>query len=471
MSNNDRIKNWRARRGTAGYVVGAGAADQVRAVETQAAPAPEAPDQATLLRSVIGPLDAGTQAAGAHEATPLSHVLGALRSSASDSVAARRAVFEALQAQFARQANEAALPADETDFGVRRLRNTSNLVESDIRAGRDVHAEAYAPATLAADDARLAAAFAKRVQRRVERRAQEERRRASRDDVVLAVQLAPDEAADLATLRERMALLHARQSEPAPGMERSRLSSLLSLVIFQVHALQAESRFALVWALFGPAVLLSLISAMYFLSGTHYILGMDVASFSLTGATTWIMFRQIIFRSSTSYIAARGLLNLQGITPLATALAQATIYLGVYMIVFCLLITAGYNIGLISLPENGPVFALYVAAMGASGAAVGILFGAIATRWHYFLRLAPVIERAIEIFSSVFFVSEQLPERYRDYVLWSPFAHGMQLLRSAYFGSYRSTDASLSYFLTAMVFLAAAALLAERFARRRVQPM
>lgn len=471
MSNDDRIKNWRARRATAGYVVGAGAADHARAAPAQAGPAPEAPAQATLLRSVIAPLDANAHEADAHEPTLLSHVLGALRASASDSVAVRRAVYEELQALFARQANEAALGMDETEYGVRRIRATTNLVESDIRAGQYVHAHAYAPASLAADDARLASAFAKRLQRRGEHQAQEERRRATREDVVLPAQLAPDESADLAVLRDHVALLHARQSEPEPGRERSRLSSLLALVRFQLHTLQAESRLALVWALFGPTVLLSLISAMYFLSGTHYILGMDVAAFSLTGATTWIMFRQIVFRSSSSYVSARGLLNLPGVTPLATALAQATIYLGVYMIVFCLLITAGYNGGLISLPGNASVFALFVAAMGACGAAVGILFGAIATQWRYFLRLAPVIERAIEIFSSVFFVSEQLPERYREYILWSPFAHGMQLLRSAYFSSYRSTDASLSYFLTALVFLAAAALLAERFARPRVQPM
>jgi ABC-type polysaccharide/polyol phosphate export permease len=71
----------------------------------------------------------------------------------------------------------------------------------------------------------------------------------------------------------------------------------------------------------------------------------------------------------------------------------------------------------------------------------------------------------------VFFVSEQLPEQYRKYVLWSPFAHGMQLLRSAYFTSYASQDASRAYFLVALVFLAVVAAAAERLVRRDVQPM
>src|SRR5690606_8008427 len=96
---------------------------------------------------------------------------------------------------------------------------------------------------------------------------------------------------------------------------------------------------------------------------------------------------------------------------------------------------------------------LYVVLMGGCGAAMGVLFGAIATFWHFYLRLAPVIERFLQIFSGVFFVSEQLPEQLRIWILWSPFAHGMQLLRSAYFSAYTSQDASLGYFLTSLVFL------------------
>ena len=74
--------------------------------------------------------------------------------------------------------------------------------------------------------------------------------------------------------------------------------TLLALFVYQLHVMHGESRIALLWALVGPVVLLTLISSLYILMGTHYILGMDVQTFSLLGAT-WIMFRQIVFRSST----------------------------------------------------------------------------------------------------------------------------------------------------------------------------
>ena len=86
-------------------------------------------------------------------------------------------------------------------------------------------------------------------------------------------------------------------------------------------------------------------------------------------------------------------------------------------------------------------------------------------------KIAPIIERFLQIFAAVFFVSEQFPEQLRPWLLWSPLAHGMQLLRSAYFQAYESHDASLGYFLTSLVFMMVIALVAERLARPNVQPM
>lgn len=314
-------------------------------------------------------------------------------------------------------------------------------------------------------------AHERRARRRKQEEAQHARRHASRNDIALQIELSPAEAGDLAILRRRLHALHAGYRPRDVDDGRPRLRTLLPMFIYQLHVMHGESRIALLWALVGPVVLLTLISSLYILMGTHYILGMDVPTFSLLGATTWIMFRQIIFRSSTSYVSARGMLNFRGVTPLMGALVQAFIYVSVYLVVFAVLIGAGSALGLITLPESWASFALFVVLMGACGTAMGVLFGSIATAWHFFLRLAPVIERFLQIFSGVFFVSEQLPEQLQPLILWSPFAHGMQLLRSVYFNSYKSQDASLAYFLTSLVFLAVIALAAERLARSNVQPM
>ncbi|MBD9422912.1 sugar ABC transporter permease [Achromobacter sp. K91] len=446
MSNEDRIKGWRSRRKDSSYAVGAGVAawrlDPAALFEAKATPA-------VLLKPLVARLQGEPH----------------------DSVAARRAVYEAVQAEL--DAEIARSNVDETlaDFSRRRLRVIVRLLEMDIRDGVEVFAPGYMPAKLVAEDERLAAAHARRVDRRKQDEAREARRHASRNDIALEVEVPQDEAGDLAILRARLQDLHEGHDPSHSVKVRPVGRTLLAMFIYQLRVMHGESRIALVWALVGPVVLLTLISSLYILMGTHYIMGMDVQTFSLLGATTWIMFRQIAFRSSTAYVSARGLLNFQGVTPLMCALVQAFIYVSVYLVVFLVLISAGHALELVTLPKSWSGFLLFVVLMGCFGAALGVLFGSIATYWHFFLRLAPIIERFLQIFAAVFFVSEQLPENLRPWMLWLPLAHGMQLLRSAYFEAYASHDASLGYFLTSLVFLMVLALAAERLARPNVQPM
>ncbi|HET8597090.1 MAG TPA: sugar ABC transporter permease [Castellaniella sp.] len=446
MSNEDRIKGWRSRRKDGNYTVGAGVAawrlDPAALFEAKAPPA-------VLFKPLLARLQGGP-----HE-----------------SVAARRAVYEAVQAELEAEIARSAVDEDLAGFSRRRLRIIVRLLEQDIRAGVAVFAPGYLPAKLVAEDERLAAAHARRVERRKQDEAREARRHASRNDIALEIEVAQDEAGDLAILRDRLRLLHEGQAAGRAGKAQPVGRTLVAMFLYQLRVMQGESRIALVWALVGPVVLLTLISSLYILLGTHYILGMDVQTFSLLGATTWIMVRQIAFRSSTAYVSARGLLNFQGVTPLMCALVQSLIYVAVYLVVFAVLITAGHALGFITLPISWAGFVLFVVLMGGCGAAMGLLFGTIATFWHFFLRLAPIIERFLQIFAAVFFVSEQLPEQLRPWVLWSPFAHGMQLLRSAYFPAYQSHDASLGYFLSSLVFLMVVALMAESLARPNVQPM
>jgi len=446
MSNEDRIKGWRSRRKDSNYAVGSGVAAWRL-------------DLTALFN------------ADASVAVVLKQLAARLQGEPHGSVAARRAVYDALQTELDEEINRSGHDDLAADFARRRLRIVVRLLENDIRAGVAVFEPGYIPPKLLAEDERLCAAIARRVERRKTEEAQSARRHASRNDIAMEIELLPEEVGDLAILRDRMRGLHDGYRAGDVEEGRPRLRTLLPLFIYQLHVMHGESRVALVWALVGPVVLLTLISSLYFLMGTHYILGMDVPTFSLLGATTWIMFRQIIFRSSTGYVSARAMLNFQGVTPLMCALVQAMIYVTVYLVVFGVLITAGHALDLITLPENVAAFVLFVVLMGVGGAAMGVLFGSLATGWHFFLRMAPVIERFLQIFSSVFFVSEQLPEQLRPYFLWSPFAHGMQLLRSVYFSSYPSQNASLSYFLTALVFLAVFALAAERLVRSQVQPM
>ncbi|WMD20799.1 ABC transporter permease [Achromobacter seleniivolatilans] len=454
MSNQERIQKWLARRET-------------RALQVTLPVAPDS-DFATRCRA------AGREGVGIEPApigAALAMVLGLLAQAPEMSAADRRVVYAAMQAGQEEGIAALELSEDAADLYRRRLRSLIRLLEHDLRAGAAVHQPGYEPAGLAALDHRLLEGYAKRVQLRQAGDARDARRRASELDIPFEVDLPAAEARERAELRRDLARLHSTQSGRNRTRGWSRMAAFVPLLTLQLHLINQESRIAPLWMLVGPVVLLCIISSLYFLTGVHFIMGMDVATFSLLGATTWIMVRQVILRSSGTYVSSRSLLNLESVSPLLLALVQVFIYIVIYGLVLTLLILIGHSLGLITLPVDWKGVAAYFALMGTGGAAIGLLFGAVATRWPYFLRFGAVIERFLQLFASVFFVSEQLPEVYRGYVLWSPFAHGMQLLRSSYFSGYSSSDASLPYLLTALVLLGALGLGAERLVRCDVQPM
>jgi ABC-type polysaccharide/polyol phosphate export permease len=402
----------------------------------------------------------------------LALILQGLSTAQRNSVAERRIAFEHIYRRHEQMLVNRHLPEETVDLQYRFIRTLGKSIELDIRAGIDVFAEGYRPDGMDETFRRLDVGRQRRRVRREAEEARAARRQSVEMDIAHEIELAPGDAAILANLR----LFGARQPPALPrGHEHewalNHARAITALLIYQLQLIGGENRIALLWTLAAPAVLLTLISAFYFLIGTKYILNMDVPTFALLGSTTWIMLRQIIFRVSQVFISSRPLMNFAVVTPLDAAIAQAILYQMIYAAAFAILLLGGNLLGLVTLTSNWAPVAGLIVATSVFALSIGLIFGSIAVHRPFFLRFASVIERFLEIFSSVFIVSEQLPEQYRPYFLWSPLAHSMQLLRSAYFPGYDSTDASLSYFLTCLVVIGAIGLLCERSVRPAMQPM
>lgn len=384
----------------------------------------------------------------------------ALEEAKASDVKARRTVFLRIEEALSRDHDGA--DAEEADYERRVLRTVWRFLENDIRAGRDIFAGGYLPDGLEEAAERLKVAQ----EARDERRSVTQRRKAVQEAGPTA-----EQRALAAHLRRGLAAIAAADPKHAVHPARG-LIELHALLIMQFQLISSESRFAILWMLVAPAVLLALISLVYFLLQTTYIFNMDVPTFALLGSCTWIMMRQVIFRVSSSLVGNRAVINLPPVRPFDAAFTMAVLYLVIYTVVLLLLLAAGTAVHIISFITGNPfLVAVYFIGMWAFGVGMGFLFGGIAVRAPFFLRFAAVIERSLQLFSSVFFVSEQLPESLRPFVLWCPTAHGMQLLRESYFPGYVSNDASPVYFWISVVAMLAVGLAVARAAFPNIQPV
>lgn len=397
-------------------------------------------------------------------------VLECVRAEPHETVGERRRVYDAIARGFERGIETGNLQADFSELRRRQLRTIIRLIEADARSVENANFRVdYRPTGLNEALNPLIEGYRRRRKRSEEEESRQARRRALLADEVYTIAVPEEEEGDLVYLRTLLASVDAQRS-PKVARMNSHLRAFWALLPYQFLLLKSESRVALVWTLIGPAVLMGLLMSAYFLAGVHTIINMDVPTFAMLGSTSWFMLRQIIFRSTAAVHALRTLLNLRAFSPAMLGLGQGIIYMCSYTIVYIALIGGGYLAGLFTLPANVAGVAFWLVCIGLMALAIGIIFGSIAVIWPYFSRFAPVIERALQMVSSVILVSEQLPVQYRWVVLWSPLSHAEQLLRSAYFEGYKSEDADPHYFFVWLGVLTVVAFASQRLVRSRSVP-
>lgn len=451
--NEDRIAKWRERR----------EAERV-ARETHG----DLPTELALLATRAEALSTGSS----EDPEPiLALVSEGLRRLPSDSIADRRALFDAAARGVERGIDKADPHSDYAELRRRQLRTIIRLIEGDARAGLAIAAPGYRPTGLEDALEPLLKGYQRRRKITDETLASEARRQAVLAGEAYTIAVPADEEADLMFLRERIALLDATSGPRTARRDRPDLLAVLALLNYQFVQLRSESRLALAWTLIGPAVLMGLLSIGYLLTGIHSILNMDVPTFAMIGATAWFMLRNVIFRTTATYLSQRSMLTFRAFNPALIGIAEGLIYMFSYVPVYLCLIIVGHIAGLFTLPDNVPAVVFWIVCIGLTGLAIGTIFGSISVVWPYFPRFAPVIERSLQIVSSVVLVTEQLPTEYRPYLLWSPLAHAMQLLRSAYFEGYKSEDAVPHYFFIGFGVLVIAAVVAQWSVRPRSVPL
>jgi capsular polysaccharide transport system permease protein len=447
MSNEDRIKVWRERR-HAGIV-------------------PTDP-QATALALAFSRASALVAEPVGSALDTLRVTLNALAAFPQADLGERREIFGRIAAGVEAGAKERGLSEATTDFWARRVILVTRAVEMDIRANVNVQADGYKPSRLEQLDAQHLARFRSLAQRERSQKSREQRRQATRDDVPYVLRLKPADAADLDRLRSLQTYLHATLKPH--GVQIERVTTILPMFVLRMMLLQSESRIGILWTFGFPGIMATILSVGFFLAGLHFIVGMDAPSFSLSGLVVWYMFRVEVLRVGDSYHNARVFLNFEPIVPLAMSIITVMMYFLIYTGVFFFLVTTGHLFGLITWPHDVPGVILGLFGISVGSWALGVIFAAIASRWHYFLRLVSPIERFLQLSSGIFFISDQLPAEYKKFLLWNPMMHGFELLRKAYFVQYKATDASATYYITFLIVFVGLALLCDRLARPYVHP-
>lgn len=227
-------------------------------------------------------------------------------------------------------------------------------------------------------------------------------------------------------------------------MVRKKRSSLAitRAVIFALLLREMQTRFGsrrmgAFWLMFEPIASIAVLMFIFTVVRARHVPGMDFPVFLLTGIVPFMMMRNIALKLMDSVEANRALFAYRNITIFDTYIARVLVECSIMSCVYAILLFVlgfwfGYDVS-IAYPvqwfaalAHGVLFAMGL------GVFLSIIVQAMPNA-KSFIRL---LFMPLYLISGVVFPLWIIPHQYLPWVLWNPFAHLVDNMRSAVFVNY-----------------------------------
>jgi len=222
-----------------------------------------------------------------------------------------------------------------------------------------------------------------------------------------------------------------------------------ALVLRETMTRYGEYKIGFLWALIEPILLVLIMSAIFTAMGTSITGGIPVAMFMVTGFVPFIIFRDTMQQLQGAITSNSSLMAFPQVTTFDVIVARALLELAVLMTVFGIMLLGAGILGYdIRVEDPLRVFA----ACGLLSL-MGMGFGfSLASMTPLMPSVKPLVNsltgRPLLLSSGLFYTADSLPTELRDWLLYNPILHVIELLRSAYFVSFESEYGSWSYAAT-----------------------
>jgi capsular polysaccharide transport system permease protein len=237
----------------------------------------------------------------------------------------------------------------------------------------------------------------------------------------------------------------------------------------EVRTRFGRNQLGYLWAFAESLFWVLTFTAIHAMMGATPPAGMDILAFFATGIITFILFRSTLTHCLASIVGNRALLFYPQVRPLDIAFARALLEAATVSMVFVGLLL-GNALLQGELHVDSPLRVLAgLAAAWSLGVGAGMCVMGLSVYFPTTDRLVPIVLRPMFFVSGLFFTANDLPAELRDYLLYNPVLHAVELVRDGWFVEYQAHYLDAPYLLGWIITLGYFGLLLERFARRRIE--
>lgn len=231
-----------------------------------------------------------------------------------------------------------------------------------------------------------------------------------------------------------------------------------------------ESRIGYLWALLMPAMHLGGFMLVFtYLIKRHVPLGTSTPLFLLTGIVPYFLYSKMATYVSGAVGSNRALLVLPPVKVsdviVARVVLEATTYLFVGFIMFFILYLGGISEAIPYDPLAVMDACSLAICLGLGVGMINIVIVSYIPSWMTFFGM---LTFPLWMFSGIWFLPEQVPQPYRDYMLYNPLMHVVLMFRKAFYWNYKAVYLDSSYAVVVIGLTLAMGLTLMQVARRRV---
>ncbi|MGH8812278.1 MAG: ABC transporter permease [Advenella sp.] len=225
-------------------------------------------------------------------------------------------------------------------------------------------------------------------------------------------------------------------------MDKRSSFSIMKAVVFalllrEMRGRFGAKRFGVFWVFFEPTAQIVMMMTIFSLRGRTAGYGIEFPIFLLTGMVPFFMMRNIIFKVMESVSANKALFSYKQIKPFDTMLARTIVEVTIYACVYVILLfVLGFWFDN-QVAHYHPLAWLVTIVVGVVlSFSLGMIFCMIT---EVLPDLKPIVRMAffpIYLLSGVLFPVRALPPEVLNWLLWNPYLHIIDDLRSSVFEYY-----------------------------------
>lgn len=220
------------------------------------------------------------------------------------------------------------------------------------------------------------------------------------------------------------------------------------------------SRVGWAWLFVEPALHMAFMYFVFTVIRQRKLGGIDSGMWIILGMLAFFLFRRTGVQALHALDCNRAFFAFRQVRPFDVTFARASVEAFSMFLISCFILAVAGLLGRDVVPDNFLTVLTAAAGLWLFGLGYGMVTSVCMRLVQESGHIFQILMMPLYMISGVMIPITVIPQPYRDWLLWNPILHGLELVRIGFFSDYHTVDVSFGYlYLWALISIALGLLL------------